>query len=109
MVIGAGFIEGELEQQNVLILACFSFFSVTLLLVDFIAFFVLSPLVRRHDFHVFLSHAIGSGGAVARPFKLCLLRGRAQRHARIQMFIASDNLVSLLELTVYVQRTRTWC
>ena len=47
-------------------------------------------------------------GCGRKAFQIMLAqRGPAQRHARIRMFIASDKLVRLLELTVYVQRTKT--
>ena len=59
--------------------------------------------MRTHcwDFHIFLSHAEASGGAVTKLFKIMLL----QRQPQLRVFMDSDNLVCLYELSRFVQQT----
>ena len=71
-------------------------------LASLLAFCASSAVLRRKPINVFLSHAKGSGGAVARLFKIMLL----QRFPRITAFIDSDNLVSLHQLIGHVQATK---
>ena len=69
-------------------IGCFLLVVLAAPLASLVSFCAYSALRRQNQFQVFLSHANGPGGAVARLFKLMLM----QRFPRTKAFIDSDKL-----------------